>query len=89
MDELARRRPRVPMPADSTPPTDATQSALMRLGEPVLLARRALHWTQAALAEKAGVSRMAVSRIETGKPVETWAFARVLDALNLGVTRKS
>jgi len=76
------------MPPDPTPSLDAAR-LLLRLGEPVLLARRAQRLTQAALAEKAGVSRMAVSRIETGKPVETWAFAQVLDALQLSVTDKS
>lgn len=63
----------------------AAMDLLVQLGQPVLIARRKARMTQAELAQAAGVGRVVVSRIETGKPVESWALALVMQALRLRV----
>jgi transcriptional regulator with XRE-family HTH domain len=45
-----------------------TLEALQLLGEQIRLGRRARHWTQAALAERVGISRATLAKAENGDP---------------------
>lgn len=56
-----------------------------RFGPSIREARAALGWTQEELAERAGVSRPTVARIERGDDVNTATLTRVAAALGLSV----
>lgn len=63
------------------PNMDAQQAA--KLGAQVRRARRAHDWTQAQLADEAGVAGGTIVRIETGKNVRPGNLRAVLDALDI------
>lgn len=60
---------------------DATQR--QRIGATVRQARKAKGWTNAALAEAAGVAPNTVSSIEAGKPTRPGTLSAVMHALEL------
>lgn len=66
---------------------DAARELLLELGLVVQNERKRRALTQAHVAEAAGISRVVISRLETGKPVESWALALVLEALGLGISK--
>lgn len=56
------------MPSRPRPYSRYTIEAVKLLGERIRLGRRRRHWTQAELAERAGVSGRTVLRAESGDP---------------------
>jgi len=69
-----------------TPRQPAAAAPLLRgIGLSVLVARKRLGMSQIAVAKLAGVSRFTMHRIESGKAVESWALALVLDALGMSL----
>ena len=58
---------------------------LMSLGDEIRKARLEHGWSQSALAEKAGVSRPTVARVELGEDVSTATLVKVAAALGLKV----
>ena len=67
------RRPR--------PHSRYTLEALQLLGERIRLGRRARHWTQSELAERAGISRATLIKAENGDPSVNIGTAFELAAL--------
>src|ERR1700753_1119644 len=68
--------------ADRPPPYSRyTGAALRLLGEQIRQGRRARRWTQSGLAERAGVSRATVVKVERGDPSVTIGTAFELAAL--------
>ena len=57
----------------------------MSLGDEIRKARLEHGWSQSALAEKAGVSRPTVARVELGEDVSTATLVKVAAALGLKV----
>lgn len=57
----------------------------MSIGPRIREARDALGWTQKTLAERAGVSRPTIARIERGNDVSTATLSKVADALGLAL----
>jgi len=62
---------------------DEASNLLLRMGIAVRSARSLARLNQSELAERAGVSRIAVSRLETGKPVASWVLALVMRELDM------
>src|SRR5689334_16600154 len=63
---------------------DATQA--LRIGTEVRNARKSKGWTNAQLAEAAGVAPNTVSAVENGKTVRAGNLRAVLDALDIEPT---
>lgn len=59
------------------------QTILTELGEAVKLYRVSLNLSQADVAEKSGVSKRSISRMEQGGGIQLDNFIKVLSALNL------
>ncbi|QYH20440.1 helix-turn-helix transcriptional regulator [Corynebacterium aquatimens] len=49
-------------------------------------ARRALGWSQSALAERSGVSRPTIARLETGRGVSSTSLLKLAKALDLQIS---
>lgn len=56
------------------------------IGVSIREARKFMEWTQHELAEKAGVSRPTIARVETGGNVSTRSLSRILKALGKHLT---
>ncbi len=56
------------------------------IAEKIRAARDALGWSQAFVAERSGVSRPSVARIEAGEDVSTATLTKVAQALGLSLT---
>lgn len=78
--------------ATSKPPSRITESpiplpvdrALVAAGEDLALARRRRGLSTSSMAERAGISKKTLYRLEQGDPGVSWgAMARVLNILNL------
>lgn len=59
------------------------QDLLQRLGRLVEIERKKRQYTQKALADRTGVSRSTIQKIEAGIPVRTDCLSLVMDALGL------
>ena len=60
-----------------------TQEILKQMGEQIRLARLRRHLSAGLVAERAGISRVTLSKVESGSPsVAIGSFAAVLHALN-------
>ncbi|WP_077353152.1 helix-turn-helix transcriptional regulator [Tessaracoccus flavescens] len=54
-------------------------------GNAVRDARRALGWSQSALAERSGVSRPTIARLEAGRGVSSTSLLKLAKALDLQI----
>lgn len=57
----------------------------LTFGDDIRAARNQHGWTQEELAERAGVSRPTIARVERGDDVSTANLAKVADALGLEI----
>jgi transcriptional regulator with XRE-family HTH domain len=72
------------MPRPTTKPFPSVQKILSELGENIRLARLRRRFTAALVAERAGLDRKTLRRIENGDPRATLgAYANVLHTLGL------
>lgn len=55
------------------------------LGPAIRAARKSYGWSQAELAERAGVSRPTIARAETGQDISTATLSKIARALQLTV----
>lgn len=68
----------------TAPQTTKLAALLTALGENIRLARKRRHLSSTMLAERAGMTRMTLSKIEKGEPtVSLGAYANVLFSLGL------
>lgn len=58
-------------------------TAVATLGQTIRTARRDCGWTQATLAESAGVSRPTIARIESGRDISATSLGKIATALDL------
>lgn len=58
---------------------------IMDLGQAIRAARKARGWSQADLAEQAGLSRPTIARAETGRDISTATLSKIASALQLTV----
>lgn len=58
---------------------------MRELGRSVQTARAARGWSQTVLAQRAGVSRPSVARIEAGEDVSTLTLSKVAEAIELSL----
>lgn len=58
---------------------------IMDLGQVIRAARKARGWSQADLAEQAGLSRPTIARAETGQDISTATLSKIASALQLTV----
>lgn len=65
----------------------AAQALLEETGRQVMLQRTTLGMTQAAVADRAGINRATVNRLERGRAVEGWALVLVLEVLGMPIER--
>jgi transcriptional regulator with XRE-family HTH domain len=65
---------------------DHTERSAYRIGRRIASRRALLGWTSAALAERAGISRVTLSRIETGRVGKASADTLARIAAVLGVS---
>lgn len=63
--------------------TTTDQAILKEIGERVAMVRLNQNFTQASLAEQAGVSKRTVERLEAGESVQTTSLIRLLRSLGL------
>lgn len=61
-------------------------NAMLAIAEQVRAARTDRGWSQALLAEKAGVSRPSVARVEASEAVSTDTLSKVSEVLGLKLT---
>ena len=59
------------------------EAVLAELGRRVVQLRVGLSWTQAELAERSGIGKRTVERLENGESVQALALVRVFRALGL------
>ncbi|GAA3002892.1 helix-turn-helix transcriptional regulator [Streptomyces fulvorobeus] len=59
------------------------QPKQVNFGETIRVARKERGWSQTDLAEKAGVSRPTIARIEANRDVTTATVAKITQALGL------
>lgn len=72
------------MPSKPLPMFPAEKKLLVDLGERLRLARLRRRFTAELVSERAGISRMTLSRVERGSPaVSLGVYLRVLSVLNL------
>jgi len=72
------------MPSKPLPIFPSEKKLLADFGERLKLARLRRRYTAALVAERAGISRMTLSRVEQGSPAVTFGtYVRVLAVLNL------
>lgn len=58
---------------------------IMDLGQVIRAARKARGWSQADLAEQAGLSRPTIARAEIGQDISTATLSKIASALQLTV----